>query len=43
MKVLICPICGDVHLNYLISDDAKRYCLDCKKEIIPLATPKENK
>lgn len=42
-KVQICPICGGIHLNYLIHDGAKRYCLDCKCEVIPLVTPQEKR
>ena len=40
MKVLICPICGGINFEWnpwlggII-------CYDCKKEIIPLATPQE--
>lgn len=39
-KVKICPICGGWKITYLIRFNGN-YCMDCKREVIPLVTPQE--
>ena len=48
--IMICPICGNTLIGYLldfIDDDFVKtgigFCSHCEKQIIPLVTPKEEK
>ena len=44
MKIKICGICGRVIDNNLMFElFGYNYCVDCKKAIIPLVTPQEEK
>ena len=42
MKVKICGICGGNEVIYNSRAD-EYWCLRCKREIIPLVTPQEEK
>ena len=36
-KICICPICGGRYLVFWVSGEVE--CIECGKEVIPLATP----